>query len=311
MDIRRLPAAQGLVWFRQAIDLGAKNPRAVFGAGMLLVSSLYVAVLAMALVLSMLVGGEPKQGQAPDLRLLLPVALALTLLIMFLVPILLGGLMHVVREAEAGRSVRARDLFAPLRSQQGQRLAWLGLVQVALAILGGVLVVTVAGTDFWQDYLKAVETVMQGGTPVVTEPRAPGLLLLLQLAFNYFNYALLLYSIPLMLFSGRSLIESLGLALRAAVRNAPANLLAAALFIGAVIVGALVAALVSGLLGLLGGLIHPVLGELLAALVMLGFAVAVLVLVAGAAYLAWRDSFGDGATTASASPPPPPHQIEV
>ena len=310
MDIRRLPASQGLVWFRQAIDLGAKNPRAVFGAGMLLVSTLYVAVLAMALVLSLLVGGAPKEGQVPDLRMLLPVAFALTLLIMFLVPILLGGLMHVVREAEAGRPVRARDLFAPLRNSQGQRLAWLGLVQVVLAIIGGVLAIALAGADYWQDYLKAVETVLQNGTPVLDGPRAPGLLLVVQMTFNYFNYALLLYAIPLMLFSGCGLLRSLGLALRAAIRNAPANLLAASLFIGALILGALVAALVSGLLGLLGGLIHPVLGELLAALVMLGFAVVVLVLVAGAAYLAWRDSFGD-----DAAPQPQvqasPHQIEV
>ena len=57
MDIRRLPAGQGLVWFKQAIDLGAKNPRAMFGAAMLLIATLYTAVLVMALVLSLLVGG--------------------------------------------------------------------------------------------------------------------------------------------------------------------------------------------------------------------------------------------------------------
>lgn len=308
MNIRRLPAGQGLVWFRQAIDLGAKNPRAVFGAGMLLVSSLYMAVSAMALVLSLLIGDERADGQLPDMKLLMLVALALALLIMFLVPILLGGLMHVVRAVEAGHPVRARDLFAPLCSQSGQGLAWLGLVQVLLAVVGGGLVVALAGVGYWQDYLKAVEVVMRGGTPEMQGPAHPGLLFVVQMVFNYFSYALLLYSIPLMLFSGCRLLPALGLALRAAVCNAAANLLAATLFVGALVIGALVAALVSALLAVLGGAIHPVLGNLLAALVMLGFACAALVLVSGAAFLAWRDTFGEGG---SPVPNSPPHQIEA
>lgn len=308
MEIRRLPASQGLAWFRLAVDLGAKNPRAVFGAALLLIATLYAAVLAMALVLALLIGGEQPQGQLPDMRLLMLVALALTLLIVFLVPILLGGLMHVVREAEAGRPVRARDLFAPLRSAHGRDLAWLGLVQVVLAVVGGAIAVGLAGTGYWQDYLKAMEVVMQGGTPALPGPQHPGLLFLVQMSFNYFSYALLLFSIPLMLFSGCGLRQALAAALRAAIRNAAANLLAAVLFLGALVIAAVVAALVSGLLALLGGLIHPVVGNLLAALVMLGFAVAALVLVTGAAYLAWRDTFGDAA---AAPPPLAPHHFEA
>mgnify|MGYP003614306764 FL=1 len=59
MDIRRLPASQGLVWFRQAIDLGAKNPRAVFGAALLAIAALYAAALLMVLVpATCMVGGK-------------------------------------------------------------------------------------------------------------------------------------------------------------------------------------------------------------------------------------------------------------
>ena len=309
MDIRKLPVQQGLVWFRLAIDLGSKNPRAVFGAALLLISTLYAAVLLMALVLSLLVGGEAQEGQPPDMKLVMLVALALAMLIIFLVPILLGGLMHVIREAEAGRPVRARDIYAPLRSEHGQKLAWLGRVQVALAMLGGVLAIGLAGGDYWRDYMKAAEVLAQHGTPVLGEPRHPGLLFVVQMTFNYFSSALLLYSIPLMLFSNRGVVPALGAALRAAVRNASANLLAAGLFIGALLVGALVAGLVASLLAVLGGLIHPAVGALLATLVMLGFAITALVLVTGAAYLAWRDTFGD-----PASPPPVPvpvHHLEA
>ena len=44
-------------------------------------------------------------------------------------------------------------------------------------------------------------------------------------------------------------------------------------------------------------------------LTMLGFAGVVLVLVVGAAYLAWRDTFGDSA--ASSPVPPPVHGFEA
>ena len=109
MDIRRLPASQGLVWFRQAIDLGARNPRAVFGAAALAIIALYAAVLALALLMGLLLAGSKASGQPPGLGLVMAVAVPLTLAVMLLVPVLLGGLMHVIRETEAGRPAHARD----------------------------------------------------------------------------------------------------------------------------------------------------------------------------------------------------------
>ena len=300
MDIRALPVAQGLAWFKQAIDLGGRNPRAVFGAALLLILALSTAAMVMALVLAVMVGaGGAAEGQAPDLRLVMAVAIPLTLLVMFLVPILLGGLMHVVREAEAGRPVRARDVFAPLRSARGRSLALLGLVQVAMTVLGGVLMVGIAGSDYWRDYLQAMQQAMGGKPPTLPQPANGGLLFLVQLVFNYFSYALMLFSIPLMLFSGNTLGEALRNSLLAAVRNVGANLLAGVLFVGALLVAAIVVTMVAALLGMLGSLIHPALGGALSMLAMLGFAALVLVLLVGAAYLAWRDTLGD------ASMPPP------
>jgi hypothetical protein len=302
MDIRRLPASQGLVWFRQAIDLGAKNPRAVFGAALLAIAALYAAALLMVLVLATLMLGGKAVGSNPDLGLVMAVALPLTLAIMVLVPVLLGGLMHVIRETEAGRVVRARDVFAPLRSAQGRRLAWLGLVQVALAVIGGLLMMAIAGGDYWHDYMQAMQSAMQGAAPVLPEPQHPGLLFLVQIAFNYFSYALMLFSIPLMLFSGCNLSTALRHAVRASLTNLGANLLVGVLFLGALMLAAFVVLLVAGLLGVIGNLIHAVVGSLLMMLAMVGFAAVVLVLLAGASYLAWRDTFSD-----AASPPPVTH----
>ena len=315
MDIRSLPVGQGLAWFKQAIDLGGKNPRAVFGAALLLIVALYAAALLVALGLAMLVMGGQAVGaeDGPNLAVALWVAVPLMLLVMLLVPILLGGLMHVIREVEAGRPARARDVFAALRSANGRRLALLGLVQVALAVIGGALLMGIAGADYWRDYMAAMQGAMQGGTPPqVPQAQNAGVLFLVQLAFNYFSYAMMLFAIPLMLFSGSDILPALRDSLRAAVRNVGANLLAGLLFVGALLVSSLVVLLVGGLASMIGGLIHQALGGLLLMVVMLGFASVVLVLVAGGAYLAWRDTFGDGA------PPPPPlpdasgsHGIEV
>ena len=181
------------------------------------------------------------------------VAIPLTLLVMFLVPILLGGLMHVVREAEAGRPARARDVFAPLRSAHGRSLALLGLVQVALTVVGGVVMVAIAGSDYWRDYMQAMQQVMTGVQPTMPQPADAGLLFVAQLAFNYFSYALMLFSIPLMLFSGNSAAaRRCATACARPCATSAANMLAGALFIGALLVAALVVGLVATVLAMLG-----------------------------------------------------------
>lgn len=314
MDIRALPVSQGLSWFKQAIDLGARNPRAVFGAALILIITMYTAVLAVGLLAAMMAGaGDGSVAAEPDLRRAAMVALPLFLLFMLLVPVLLGGLMHVIRESEAGRPVRARDVFAPLGHPQGRRLALLGLVQVGVAIVGGMLFMAIAGANYWHDYMEALRGAMSGTMPVMPQPEHPGLLFLMQLVFNYFSYVLMLFSIPLMLFSGLSLGEAVRGSLRAAVRNVAPNLLAGLLFMGGLLVAAVLVMLLIGLAMLVGSLVHASVGSLLAMLVGLCFASVAMVLVLGAAYLAWRDTFGDGATGDAASPPSlsPPHHIEL
>jgi hypothetical protein len=309
MDIRTQPIGQGLAWFKQAFDLGARNPRAVFGAALLLILALYAVALVAAVAAVAFVGDSTQAGKAPPIGTVLMVGLPLFLAIMLVVPILIGGLMHVIREAEAGHPVRARDVFAPLRSAAGRRLALLGLVQMALAIGSGLVVVAVAGDDYWRDYMAAMQGAMQGRIDVMPQPENAGLLMLIQIAFNYFSYVLMLFSIPSMLFSGVRLGEALSASLKAGVRNIGAYLLAGLLFVGALLLATLVFALVVLLAGLVASAIHPLVGEALTALLALGFAAIVLVLLVGGAYLAWRDTFGDAAVPPATTLAP--HEIEV
>ena len=291
MEIRNVPASRGLDWFKQAINLGTRNPRAVFGASLLLIVVLYVVAL-LALLPAMAIA---RQDSTPELGSLMTAIAPVFLVVVFLVPILLGGLMHVIREAEAGRPVRALDLFAPFRQRKAGPLAMLGVIQIVLGVIGGVIMVTLAGADYWKDYMAALSGAMSGRVPVAPEPDNPGLLLLANLVFNYFSYAIMLLSVPLILFAGQSLADAVKHSLRASVRNVGANLLAAVLFVLALIVATLLLMLVIMLVTMVAGLIHKVLATVLAAVVFLLFAATVLVVLVGGAYVAWRDTFGDDA----------------
>lgn len=286
MDIRNVPAGQGLAWFTQAINLGARNPKAVFGAALLFIAVLWLLALVLGLLGRVVLGdGEPDLGRA--MLLVVPMFLA----VMLLAPVLLGGLMHVIREAEAGRPVGALDLFAPFRQGRALRLASLGVVQVVLGVLGGVLMVAIAGADYWQQYMEAMQGAMSGRLPAMPQPEHPLLLTVVQLAFNYFSYALMLLSIPLILFSGSTLAAAIRDSLRASVRNVGANLLAGLLFVLGALVAVLVVLLFAGFVAVLGNLVHAAVGTLLSTLVLLGFGAVLLVVLTGGAYLAWRDTF--------------------
>ena len=63
MDIRKVPASQGLAWFTQAINLGARNPKAVFGAALLFLGVLWLLALLAGLAAGMASG----DGAEPDL----------------------------------------------------------------------------------------------------------------------------------------------------------------------------------------------------------------------------------------------------
>ena len=61
----------------------------------------------------------------------------------------------------------------------------------ALALIGGALMMTLAGGDYWRDYMQAMQLAMQGAPPVMPEPQHPGLLFLVQITFNYFSLSLI------------------------------------------------------------------------------------------------------------------------
>ncbi len=295
MEIRKLSIGHGVRWFRQAIDLGTRNPKAVFGAALLLLLTLYAtALLVMLPALGALQGTGTKHAAANAMVMLGWLA-PVFLIVLMLMPILFGGLMHVIREAEAGRPIGATALYAPFRRGKARTLAALGLVQLLFGVASALVVALLAGANYWHDYMAAMQAAMSGLVPAVPQPEHPGLLVLFQLLFNYFSYTITLFSVPLILFSGQPLLQAIILSAMAAVRNFSTNLIAGALFLAGVLVAALIVMLLAGFASLLGGFVHTQLGALLAFVVFMGFGVIVIVVLTGGAYFAWRDTF-DGQT---------------
>lgn len=305
MDIRKLPIGQGLAWFKQSIDLGGHNPRGVFGAAALVLLALYAVGL---LIIVPMVAVLPGTGDAADVGAVLsrlwPFLVLMILAISMLMPFLVGGLMLVIRETEAGNRPGALAVFRPFRSGKAGRLVAVGLLMLAIQVVGGTLVMLTGGSEYLQAYGEMVRGLLAGADPLtVAQPEASLLMFVLQLLVNYVGYAVLLFTVPSVLFLDATLVEALGGSLEASFRNIGANLLAGVLLVAALLVATLLFALLLMLVALVGNALHPLVGAALTLVLGLLFASAALVVLVGAAYLAWRDTFAGGAAvTTTASP---------
>ena len=305
-SIRKVPLTHGAQWLIRALNLGTRNPRAIFGAGLLVVAVLYLVLYLFTM---------PLRGDGDiTVDYFVTVVCVSLLAVVLVLPVLLGGLMHVIREAENGRPVRARDMFAPLRQHKAVRLALLGLVQIALALLCGSVLLWATGPDFWAHDQDLVRGAL-GGQIAVPQAQAqyPALVVLVQLVYSYFSTAVVLVSIPLIMFSGLDTSAAVKRSFGASVWNLGSYLFAAMLFmLGAMITGALSTAVSLAALKL-GSLIHPTLVQLSLVAVLVAYGSAFLVVMCGTCYYAWRDVFTDNDDAPAASTPrsPRPGELEA
>jgi hypothetical protein len=206
-------------------------------------------------------------------------------------PVLLGGLMHVIREAENNRPVRARDLFAPLRLHKAVPLALLGLIQIALALICGSLLLWATGPDFWSQYQDMARGAITGRITNVPSAEQPALVVLVQLAYYYFSTAVVLVSVPLIMFSGLGISDAVKRSLGASLWNLGSYLFAAMLFMFGAMISGLLVSVASLLLMQLGSIIDPTVGHLLVMALVAVYGTAFLVVMCGTCYFAWRDVF--------------------
>ena len=306
MEIRKLPIGQGLAWFKQSIDLGGHNPRGVFGAAALMLVALYaVGLVIIVPMVAVMTDAAADAGLGDVLGRLWPFLLLMVLAISMLMPFLVGGLMHVIRETEAGNKPGALAVFRPFRSGRAGSLAATGLLMLAIQVVGGLLVMLTGGNEYLEAYGEMMRGLLAGSDPrTLAQPEASLLMFVLQLLVNYIGYAVLLFTVPSVLFLDASLGEAVGGSLMASFRNIGANVLAGLLLVLALIVAGLVFLLLMMLVALVANAIHGVVGAIATLVLGLLFASAVIVVLVGAAYLAWRDTFGGGAgaPTTAATP---------
>lgn len=305
MNVRRVPATRGLDWMKAAVNIGARRPRAVFGAAALFLLTLYLLSVLAVLPIAARVQGRTELS----LDELVGAAISMFVVLTLALPVLLAGLVRVMHEAESGQDARARHLFTAFLHGRPRSLVALGLLQIVANLGFAALVVAVAGQDYWQESLKAAQGAMSGRVITPPIPDNPGLMVLLQalqFVFNYFSVALMLLCVPLVMLSGAGLGDALRLGFRASLVNLGANLLASLVFIIGFVVAAIVVGIVTAIVAGIAALLHPALAAAIALMVWAAFGVAVLVVLVASSYYAWRDMFEpvDGASVPAPSDAP-------
>lgn len=287
MQIRPLPPLQAWHWLVQAINLGMRNPRAIFGAALLLVGSLYAMVMAGGVLVALFGGGEVS-------TLTLLITLLMVVAIFMMMPVLAGGLMHVIAEAEAGRPTAARDLYRPFALGRAGKLAALGGLQILLMAGGMLITRQLAGEEYMAAYNEALNSIIQQPQEAPAQlplPANPMLMFFWQICLNYFTAIIMLLGIALIALSGSGVLAAIKAAAGAALRNFAANFLAITLFFVLTMISAMLLSLLLSMVMLILGTLFMPLALLVTFVLGMCFAAVLLVIVCGGGYLMWRDTF--------------------
>ena len=291
MQIRSVAMGRGLAWLAESLDVAGKRPATVFGAALLAVTTAVAAAILAGLLLM------PSFESEVEPTRLLTASLPLFLLAVALQPLLMAGLLVVIARVERGEPVAANAVFDGFRGGRLLPLASLGLIQIAAAALNLSMLGLLGGDGYLDRYLDAMTHLMSGGEldpSAIPVPEHGGLLNLSNLLINALAMALLAFSVPQVALAGLGPWAALTTAFAAILRNLPALALATLIGIVGLFVSALVLGLASALLGGLGNLISTALPTVLVFAVLVAWMLALVTILAGATYLAWRDILADG-----------------
>lgn len=306
MTTRALGPGAGFNWIRRAINLGAGNPRAVFGGAALFIVAIMGAVILITLVLGLFAATLQPGGTAS-----LVVSLLVTLPLLMVAACLMVGYLRVIDAVEGGRPASAVDTFRGFADMQTSLRA-LGvlvvLVVVQNALLAGIVAVFSPGLAEW--YVELMQAQAAGQPPTaaaMTPPEGSGLAILLVTVLTLLIYAVQAISLAQVALAGRGIGGALTDGFSGALRNLlPVLVLVLVAIAAAIVLGIalLLVALVIGLLAnLLGAWIAMVLGIPLYVAVVL----AMVVVSFGVMYHMWRDVTGGNTTDTT----PPADTVEL
>ena len=295
MQTRSMGPGAGWRWLARAVDLGRHNPKALFGAAILL---MLVALVPSVLqqVAMLLLGVD-------DAQTAISIGLVTTAAMIIVFPLLIAGFLRVIDAAENGRPTRATALFDTFRAGAGRgRIIGTGLLLMLVYIALLALVLLLFGREVAAWYWEVLSLV-QSATPE-NPPQMPPLpegigrvagLMLLVMMISGGLYAIGFGQVAL---GGRNAVGALADAVSGTLKNVLPLLVLTVVGLVALLLASIALALLGGLLMLLGGLVNPMLGVALAVPVYLAFMVIVYVVMFGVMYFIWRDVCGPETTAA-------------
>lgn len=310
ISIHTVPASKGLNWITQSLDVAGRRPGLVLstmllGLFLLLVVALFAAIPSAVLVA---MAGADNALNLPFNPIWVLMALPV-LTIIFVQPLLFAGMLHVLREVDAGRPVGIMGILAGLAGGQAMALASIGLVQLAASALNVLFTRLFGGAEYMAQYSNYVASALKGVmvAPPVAEHEA--LMFLSGLAIGFFAFTAQMYAIAQVQFQRREPLAAVIASLIASVRNVLPLTVAGLVMAVGMFAGIIVLMLAGGLLVMIASFIAKALGSLVALLVGLFAMALVFTLMFGGIYLSWRDMFSDDLP--SASEPPPQVQAEM
>ncbi len=292
MTTRAVSPGSGWRWFRQAINLGRNNPKAVFGAvALMAVIALIPSVIQLVLQHGLGLGPQAVMG-----------VIGLTTLASIVVyPLLIGGMLRVIHAAENDRPTRATAIFDTFRAGGDRgRLVVFGVLMTAIYLGVFLLVVSLFGKDllgwYWQ-LITAAQAQQAGGAPMppsmLTPPEGFGRVMAIGSLFALFMGGVYAIGFGQVALGGRSVGAAFADGIGGTLKNVLPIVVLAVLAVVAMFALALVVGIVGGILMLVGGLVHATLGMLLVAPVYIGMLLVVYVVMFGVMYFLWRDVCGD------------------
>jgi hypothetical protein len=275
-------------WLMRALDVGRRNPGALFG-GFLLV--LVVGLVPSAIQLA---GDAVAEPFSAGWTAAYAVSVLVSLLLM---PPLVGAAFRLLHACESGAPARATDIFAAYRDRGfALRTVLLALAFMAVYLVAlGALYVVLPGKETLVELFQRVAATPPGGQPDLSGlPAPPGGLLLWLL--GTIGLLLLLGNAYMLAFAqvalgGRGIADALRDGFAGAFRNLLPfiGFALAAFFVGMVVL--LIAAVVIGVVIALLAAVSPTLAVVVAIPLYLALMLGLYVVAFGFYYHAWREIF--------------------
>ncbi|GAB2500277.1 hypothetical protein [Arenimonas alkanexedens] len=292
MSARSISMAAPFRWLMKAVDVGRRQPRALFGG-----FALMLAVGMIPSVVQLLA-----QAALPSSPGALMVVYGLTIgLSLVLLPPLSGAAFRLLHDCESGRPVAASDLFNGYRDRAFavRMILTSALLMLGYMVMLVLLFTVVPGKEFFAELFARALVTPPGATMDVAgmPPLPPSFLLWLLVAFGV---VIVLSHVYMLAFAqaslgGRDPLAAVGSGLGATVRNLLplVGVSLAVAMIGFALV--LILGVVLGLVVVLLSAVSPALAMVVVLPVYLLVILLIYVLIFGFYYHAWRDIFGEPA----------------